>query len=154
MRHGLLYKLAKNGEDVEYGEHLVRETLDTVWRIVEDEADEESDKNTERRLGVDIGWCAPILLEDTVGNLEELLVERRRELAVTAIISRNGGLLLWLSLETLQLLLDSSILGAITPGLEPINIGMGTRRGADDFKHPFGRVSIRWAIESAVPLEI
>lgn len=69
MRHDLLYQLSKDSEKHEDGEHLIREFLLRRAGMVEGETDEETGEETERKFGVDIGGCSPILSEYSFSDL-------------------------------------------------------------------------------------
>ena len=156
VRHGLLDELAEDGEQVEDGEHLVLETLDGVGGVVEDETNEQGNGDAKSGLGVDVRRGTPILLEDTVGNLAELREEGSGEFTVATGITRHFQSvgILGVVLQTLQLGLDSLILGAGAPSIVPVDLGVSTRSSTDNLKHPLGRVGISRALDTALAFEV
>jgi hypothetical protein len=157
MRHDLLTELTEDGEEQEDREHLVLNTLLSERGAEEDESDEDGRTKTESSLGVDVGWSAPVLLEDTLGNLPELETERCGEFAVGLLVVGCSGLLdLFRTLisEEVELTLHLLILFAAAPNLVPVDIRVRTRCCANDFQHPFGGVGIGRALVGAVLFEV
>ena len=156
--HDLLDELTKDSHQHEDTKHLVLETLLSVGHVVKRETDEKSRGNTEEGLGVDVGRAAPILLEDTLGSLTELLAERSGKLAVGgfifSLLSGDGTLetvcLRALDLELLKMALDFSILRRVAPYLVPVNVSVRSGSSTNDFKHPLSRVSLRGTLRTSV----
>ena len=111
-------------------------------------------KHAKSNLRINVARRTPILLENTERNLAELLGERRRKFAVAAGIllpCRDRAACVD---QSLKFFLDTSVLGALAPGLEPVEIRLRTRRGADDLEHPLGGVGVLRALEPAVALKV
>ncbi|KAI6776430.1 hypothetical protein HG530_000375 [Fusarium avenaceum] len=108
--------------------------------IEEDQTNEQTDLNAESSLGVDVRRRAPVLLEDTLSGNLELLEERSCKLAVRfrVVVGRRVGIAL--GLETLKLILNVLILGALSPGLMPVGVSMRAWCSTNDLEHPFSRV--------------
>ena len=130
VRHDLLDQLTEDCHQHEDTEHLVLETRLSVGHLEERETDEESRKNTEEGLGVDVRGCAPVLLEDTDHGLAELNRERSGKLAegslVLALLSRQSTLesfsLATFGFELSKMALDFTEFLRVAPGLVPVNI--------------------------------
>ena len=65
-------QLSKDREEHEDAEHLVLQALMREWSLEEDEADEERREKTERKLGVDVRRCSPVLLKTCFSNLTSI----------------------------------------------------------------------------------
>ncbi|KAI6773176.1 hypothetical protein HG531_000025 [Fusarium graminearum] len=120
---------------------LVEADRVTQRSIEEHKTEKQSNLDTQSSLGVDVRGGAPVLLKDTFSGDEKLLSKGRSKLAVrlgiTLLINTIGTTL---SLEALKLSLDSLVLGAVSPRLMPVDVGMGTRCCANNLKHPLSRV--------------
>lgn len=157
MGHLLLGELTKDGENVEDGEHLILETLNRVGRIQEDKTDEQGDTNAESGLGVDVGRCAPVLLEDTAKDLAELQHEGGGELAVAGFVVNRTvcGIGVGSSaLEAIQFHVHNSTFRAFLPSRKPIDMRVRTRGSTNSFQHPFSRVGLGRAGRGTVALKI
>src|SRR5690242_1117287 len=92
-------------------------------------------QHTNRYLRIDVRWCTPILLQDTVGNLDQLGEEAGGKLAVATWIL-NWYELFPIILQTSYFLLYVGILRTLSPCLPPVDIRRRCRGCPNRLQHP------------------
>lgn len=152
----LVDDLGEDGEEEEDAEHLVLHATGRVLAVEDRETDGESTAGGEQELGVDVRGAAPELLVETLGDLDELGPEGRRELLVhvRGALLASGSLDDRVVTEKGKLVLDTHVLRGRTPDSRPVDIRVGTRGSTDNLEHVLSRVGVVRKGRAAVANEV
>lgn len=126
----------EDGGNHEDAEDDVLHALLRAVAVPEGKSDEESRSDTQQELGPDVAGHAPVLLEDTVGDVVNLGHEGHGELVGSAnFVVTGGGLALFLAVDTVEFVLNGLGLRACFPHLVPVLRRLSTGTCANDLEH-------------------
>ena len=121
--------------------------------IPEGEADEETGDGAEHGFGVEVGWGAPVLGEDSPGDFAELGPKGFGEFEKCGGVVVNGSALEF-SLHIGQNFSNLGLFERVPPFISPVDGVGGTRRCPNDVQHPFGRVLLSATFPGTVALKV
>jgi hypothetical protein len=147
-----LYKGCENSGKHERGE---QDNLHPSLRgigLEETESNEQSSRNTETKLGENVAGHAPVLLEDTVSDLYQLLCERHGKLRCgSRIIGAGNFFVLLVLVDAFDILFHDLSQVASLPYVMPIFI-LVVLPSIDNFKHVLGGIFLISALAGTVVL--
>jgi len=147
--------LYKGGEDSCQHEGGKQDDLHASLRgigLVETEPNEQSGANTEAELGEDVAGQAPILLENTVSDLNQLLTKRHGKLRRGGrVVGASNFFMLFIFMNAFNVLFNNLSHVAPLPDVVPV-FTLVVLPSVDDFEHVLRWVLVVSALAGTVVL--